>query len=168
MHDPWRPVPALGGHAASPAGSFDRSALDVRTDVLTYTSAPLAEALHLAGDVTVEVWCEADAASYDLCAVLSQVYPDGRVYNITQGYLQVKATQPPVQLSLQSTCVQVPQGNALRLSLSAACFPAYAVNSGTDQPLAEVQSVEAKIITLTVSSGGSYPSCLRIPVVEPD
>lgn len=166
VHDPWRPVPALGGHAASPAGSFDRSILDSRTDVLTYTSAPLAEALHLAGNVTVEVWCEADATSYDLSAVLSEVYPDGRVYNFTQGYLQVKAEQP-LQVSLQATCMQIQPGNALRLSLSAACFPSYAMNSGTDQPLAKARHVEAQIITLRISNDGPCPSCLRLPVVEP-
>ncbi len=28
VHDPWRPIPALGGHASAPSGSFDRAALD--------------------------------------------------------------------------------------------------------------------------------------------
>jgi predicted acyl esterase len=30
--------------------------------------------------------CQADAPSFDLSAVLSVVEPDGRVYNVTQGY----------------------------------------------------------------------------------
>lgn len=166
VHDPWRPVPALGGHAAIPAGSFDRSTLDVRTDVLTYTSAPLAEELQLAGQVTVEVWCRSDAASYDISAVLSEVYPDGRVYSLTQGYLQVKTETLPLQLLLQATCVQIQGGNALRLSLSAACFPAYAMSSGTYQPVAETCHMDAQIITLRVSSGGPCPSRLRLPVLN--
>ena len=94
VHDPWRPVPASGGHAAIPAGSFDRSAIDCRTDVLTYTSALLEEDLHLAGDVAVEVFCTADTPSFDLCAVLSEVRPDGSVYNFTQGYIRLDQKKP--------------------------------------------------------------------------
>jgi putative CocE/NonD family hydrolase len=45
VHDPWRPVPSLGGHSAIPSGPFERSHLDDRSDVLTYTSEPLTTAL---------------------------------------------------------------------------------------------------------------------------
>ncbi len=167
VHDPWRPVPSLGGHAAIPAGSFDRSAIDCRADVLTYTSEPLAEDLHLAGDVVGEIWCKADAPSFDLCAVLSEVKYDGSVCNLTQGYLRVNPGEDSEQLliSLQSTCVMVARGNALRLSLSAACFPAYAVNAGTGLSAGESRLMEARIITLTVSCGGDCPSQILLPVV---
>ena len=33
VHDPWRPVPSLGGHDGQPPGPQDRGALDGRTDV---------------------------------------------------------------------------------------------------------------------------------------
>ncbi|WP_026098352.1 CocE/NonD family hydrolase [Kamptonema formosum] len=167
VHDPWRPVPSLGGHAAIPAGSFDRSAIDCRADVLTYTSETLAEDLHLAGEVAVEIWCEADAPSFDLCAVLSEVKPDGSVWNFTQGYLRVNPGEDsdPLLISLQSTCVRVARGNALRLSLSAACFPAYAVNSGTGLSAGKSRLIDARIITLTVSCGGEFPSQVLLPVV---
>jgi len=82
VHDPWRPVPSLGGHGSIPAGSFERSSLDSRSDILTYTSEPLEEDLSLAGNVAIEIYCQTDAASFDLCAVLSQVYPNGEVYNL--------------------------------------------------------------------------------------
>src|SRR4028119_599309 len=123
VHDPWRPVPALGGHAAMPSGSFERSHLDCRSDVLTYTTQPLAADLHLAGDIAVEVWCAADQPSHDLCAVLSEVHPDGKAYNLTQGYLHVETSQKnaPLRVSLQATCARIAKGNALRLSISAAC-----------------------------------------------
>ncbi len=166
VHDPWRPVPALGGHAAMPSGSFERSAIDCRTDVLTYTSPPLVQDLHLAGDVAVEVFCTADTPSFDLCAVLSEVRSDGSVYNFTQGYLRVNPGQDttPLQIALQATCIRIKQGNALRLSLSAACFPAYPVNPGTGEPAREMSWLDAQIITLTVSCGGDRPSQVLLPV----
>jgi len=167
VHDPWRPVPALGGHAAAPSGSFERSAIDCRTDVLTYTCAPLVEDLHLAGEVAVGIWCSADMPSFDLCAVLSEVRSDGGVYNFTQGYLRVNPGQEttPLRITLQPTCVRIAKGNALRLSLSAACFPAYPLNPGTGALPGNTRLMDAQIVTLTVSCGGDRLSQVLLPVV---
>jgi len=164
VHDPWRPVPALGGHATLPAGCFDRSALDCRSDVLTYTTAPLTADLHLAGELGVEVYCTADAPSFDLCAVLSEVRPNGEVYNFTQGYVRVAAAQSttPLRLALQPTCICLDRHSALRLSLSATCFPAHPVNPGTGSQTSGL--LDAQIITITVHSGGDRPSRLLLPI----
>ncbi|OKH37178.1 S15 family X-Pro dipeptidyl-peptidase [[Phormidium ambiguum] IAM M-71] len=160
IHDPWRPVPALGGHAAFPAGAFERSAIDCRTDVLTYTTAPLTEDLLIVGDVFVEIYCRADKPSFDLSAVLSEVRSNGNVYNFTQGYVRVQPNQStqPVKIELQPTCIKITAGNQLRLSLSAACFPAYPVNSGTGSKNKETRLIEAEIMTISVQSGGNFPS----------
>ncbi|MEL7039217.1 MAG: CocE/NonD family hydrolase [Cyanobacteria bacterium J06592_8] len=168
VHDPWRPVPALGGHATFPAGSFERSALDGRSDILTYTSAPLEEDLHLAGDVFVVVYCEADTPSFDLCAVLCEVRTDGCVYNFTQGYLRVETPENPISIQLQPTCIKIPQGNAIRLSLSGSCFPAYPVNAGTGQAPSQTRLIDAQLITYTLRCGGRFPSKVVLPVVNSD
>lgn len=165
VHDPWRPVPALGGHASIPGGSFERSSLDIRSDILTYTSAPLEEDLSIAGDIVVEIYCQADAPSFDLCAVLSEVYSDGRVYNFTQGYIRVNSKQLPVRIPLQATCMKIAKGNCWRLSLSGACFPAYPVNSGTGKFPHEERAIEARIITLKVNCGENNPSRILLSVV---
>ena len=167
VHDPWRPVPSLGGHAGLPAGSFERSHIDYRNDVVTYTGTPLDSVLHIAGETIVEVWSEADNPTYDLCAVLSQVYPDGKVYNLTQGYLRCRNGFNPKQIKLQPTCAKIIKGNALRLSLSAACFPAYAMNTGSDLPIGAVALQDAKKITVKINSGGEKASLLLLPVVSP-
>lgn len=164
VHDPWRPVPTLGGHAAVPAGSFERSHLDCRSDVLTYTTEPLTADIHLAGEVAVEVWCTADKPSYDLCAVLSQVQADGGVHNLAQGYLHVPSNRAPLRVALQPTCARIAKGNALRLSLSAACFPAYPMNPGTGSPLGSTRLMDAHIVTLTVRCGGDCPSQVLLPI----
>ncbi len=156
VHDPWRPVPSLGGHAAFPAGALERSALDCRTDILTYTTEPLASDLRLAGELTVMLDCAADAPSFDLCAILSEVKPNGAVYNFTQGYRRIVAPADAAathQITLQPTCICLPAGSALRLSVSAACFPAYALNPGTGDCLADGQLLEARVITITVHGG---------------
>lgn len=187
VHDPWRPVPALGGHAAVPGGSFERSAVDCRTDVATYTSPPLTHPLVVAGEIVVEIYCSADAPSFDLCAIVSRVEPGGTVYNLTQGYCRVDSTAPTtsdptpslqadglnapqpmhrVKLTLQPTCFSLDVGQALRLSLSGACFPAYAVNPGTGESAAHSTLLAAQVITLNLCTGGSMASRLLLPLAE--
>jgi uncharacterized protein len=165
VHDPWRPVPALGGHAIYPSGSFERSHLDCRSDILTYTSAPLESNLHLTGAITLEVYCATEKASFDLCAVLSIVNPNGAVFNFTQGYIRVvtvDARTNPISIPLQPTCMCIAPGNSLRLSLSGACFPAYPVNSGNGKLPHESRQIDNSIITIEIRSGGDYPSKLAI------
>ncbi len=165
VHDPWRPVPALGGHATFPAGAYDRSALDARSDVLTYTSAVFPADLTLLGTIVVEVNCTADTPSFDLCAVLSDVHPNGCVYNFTQGYrrLEVGATGP-VKITLQPTYMCILAGHALRLSLSAAAFPAYPVNSGTGAAPSQETAIAAQIITIILPHDRESPSYLDLPI----
>ncbi|GAB4227557.1 MAG: CocE/NonD family hydrolase [Elainellaceae cyanobacterium] len=203
VHDPWRPVPALGGHSAFPAGAFERSAIDCRTDVLTYTSASLIEDLHLAGDLSAQLYCAADALSFDLCVVLSEVQPNGSVYNISQGYIRVENPRQVAQrarsnnefsvsdapddpadpfsaalpsllqasgastriiIPLQPVCIRIARGSALRLSISASCFPAYAVNAGNGDPSGESRLVDAQVITVALFSEGDRLSQVWLPV----
>jgi len=157
VHDPWRPVPAIGGHGGFPAGGSDRASLDCRTDILTYQTDRLSADLHLAGELSVALCCTADTPSFDLCAVLSEVKADG-VYNFSQGYQRINSLQPKIQIALQPTCICIPKGSAIRLSISAACFPAYTVNSGTGTAAGESRLIDAKVITLRLKSSSEQPS----------
>jgi putative CocE/NonD family hydrolase len=165
VHDPWRPVPALGGHAIYPSGSFERSLLDCRADILTYTSASLESDLHLTGAITLEVYCTTNNPSFDICAVLSTVNPNGAVFNFTQGYIRVVAPDSQInslKIPLQPTCMYIQAGDRLRLSLSGACFPAYPVNSGDGKLPHESRQIDHCITTIKIHSGGDYPSRLLI------
>ncbi|MEM9945954.1 MAG: CocE/NonD family hydrolase [Cyanobacteria bacterium P01_D01_bin.36] len=168
VHDPWNPAPSLGGHSSAPAGSFERTAVDSRGDVLTYTSAPMVDELRVAGVVEIVCAIAASKPSYDLCAVLSRV-KDGKVHNLTQGYCKIAVCEPEVvslrKLPLHPTCFSLAPGERLRLSLSAACFPAYPVNTGTGEPLSKSRAIDAQIITLTIHTGDDDGSLIKLPVV---
>ena len=168
VHDPWRPVPSLGGHAALPAGSFNRAAIDSRSDVLTYTSDPLLQDLSIAGHLEMSLNCQCDRPSFDLSITISEVRSDGTVFNLTQGYRRLSCVPNAWQthvVKLQPTCFVCPQGHALRVSISAASFPAYPVNPGV--AIAEQHSslIDAQIITLSLrcSSPDSY---VLLPVLH--
>lgn len=167
VHDPWNPAPALGGHSAIPAGVFERTSVDMRGDVLTYTTVPLTQEIRVAGVIEVICVIASAAPSYDLCAVVSRV-KDGQVHNLTQGYRRVD--QPglvdhptSVTLRLHPTCFRLSPPEALRLSLSAACFPAYPVNPGTGAQPEQAKLIEAQIVSLAIALGGPAGSRLRLP-----
>ncbi|MGE0255444.1 MAG: CocE/NonD family hydrolase [Alphaproteobacteria bacterium] len=165
--DPWRPVPAKGGHGAVPMGRVDRADIDHRPDVLTFTTPPLEEEMVLAGSVAAEIFCTADRASFDVSAVLSEVMPDGRALNLTQGYRRVApgdAVQP-VRVEMRATCASIRPGHALRLSLAASDFPAHPVNGGDGAPPSLARAIDAQILTLTVRHGAAAPSRLLLPVL---
>jgi len=165
--DPWRPVPAKGGHGAAPMGRVDRSDIDHRSDVLTFTTPPLAAELVLAGAVAAELFCTADRPSFDVSAVLSEVLPDGSALNLTQGYLRVAAGDAalPLRVGMRATCATIRPGHALRLSLAASDFPAHPVNGGDGAPPAVARAVDAQIVTLCLRHGAAAPSRLLLPVV---
>jgi putative CocE/NonD family hydrolase len=167
VHDPWRPVPSFGGHDAAPMGRQDRTALDARADIACFTAAPFEEAALLVGRVDLELWVEADAASFDISAVLSEVTPQGRAIVLTQGYRRVAPSEPlPLRISLRAICATIAAGSGLRLSLAGASFPAHPVNSGTGTPIAETRAADCQVITLSLLHGGDCPSRLILPWIN--
>jgi uncharacterized protein len=70
-----------------------------------------------------------------------------------------------LRIQLQPTCIRIPPGSAIRLSVSGACFPAYPVNPGSGILPGEAKAIDAQIITLTLRSGISYPSKVLLPIV---
>ena len=142
VHDPWRPVPTL------PPGS-DRAMIEQRGDVLTFTSTPLHEPVSLAGSVSVELFAEADAPDFDLSCTLSRV-TGGRVWPVATGHRRVSDAERPVVVSLRATCATLAPGDALRLSVAGANFPAFPVNPGTGQDPTRARAIDARVVTIRV------------------
>jgi uncharacterized protein len=169
VHDPWRPVPAVGGAYGTPPGPADRSAIDARPDVLTFTTEPVVQPIMIAGDVTAELWLAADASSFDVSCVLSRVAVQGEALPLAQGYRLVKSgtsLNQPIAIPLRATCATIKRGERLRLSIAGACFPAYPVNPGTGRNPTAASAAEARIITLGVRHGGRSASRLRVGVCQ--
>ena len=140
VHDPWRPAPSVGGAFGNPPGPADRAAIDARGDVVTFTTPPFAQELRLAGESAVELWLHCDRPSFDLCSTLSRITRSGQVLTLTQGYRHVAARTAldrALGVPMRATCAAIAPGEALRLSIAAACFPAYPVNPapGAIQPM---------------------------------
>jgi putative CocE/NonD family hydrolase len=160
VHDPWRPVPGRGGHLGLVPGPVQRADLDRRADVACFSSAPLAQDLWLLGTFRLQLRVSADQPSFDLCAALSEVSPDGRsVRQLSTGVARFgpaeAAAAGPRRLALQPLATLVAAGQRLRLSLAAAAWPLIAVNPGDGSLPAGGSSAEHRVISLTLELDGS-------------
>ncbi len=166
VHDPWRPAPSLGGAFGVPPGPAERSAVDARSDVLTFTSSPLEAPLRMAGAVEAALFLVSDAPSLDIGCVLSRVGPGGQVFAVASGYRHLRRfdSGQAVAVPMRACCITLLPGEALRLSLSAAAFPAFPVNPGTGADPTRSQVADARIIQIGLRHGGAQPSCIRVSV----
>ena len=160
VHDPWRPVPARGGHLGGEASLVDRSDLDARTDVACFTTAPLDGPSRLVGRPTLRLRAQADQPGFDLCAALAVVSADGgRVRQLCTGVIRVLGAEARLPLerrvALQPLAVSLRAGERLRLSLAGAAWPHIAVNAGDGLQPRGGPSAGHRPITLTLPLAGA-------------
>lgn len=140
--DPDDPVPTVGGNLLMTSkyvrGPRDQAVVEQRSDVLTFTSEVLTQALEVTGRVRFVCWVAADTVDTDVVARLCDVHPDGRSYNVVDGILRLRfrdglANPTPltpgevvkVEIDLWSTCQVFMPGHRLRLQVRASDFPRY-------------------------------------------
>jgi uncharacterized protein len=168
VHDPWRPAPAVGCHAGQPPGFQDRRAVDDRSDVAVFTSAPLSASLVLAGRVFAEIYVECDRPSHDLNCTLSIIGKDNRVMTLTSGHLRIleAGACQVCRVSMRATCCSVSAGSQIRLSIQAAAWPAFAINPGNGKRPEDAMPMDAEVTTLIINHGSHKPSRLLLPVIN--
>jgi putative CocE/NonD family hydrolase len=146
LYDPADPTPALGGAAIAPppaSGRVEQGPLEARDDVLTFTAAPLGEALEAVGPVHATVFLRSSTPFTDVFAKLCDVGPDGRSFNVTEGLLRIDGDVAPadsdgvrqVTVDLAPTAYRFEAGHRLRLQLSSGAHPIFARNLGSGEPL---------------------------------
>jgi putative CocE/NonD family hydrolase len=193
IYDPRNPVPTFGGNlccngelldsdAFNPAkikpGISDQSEIELRDDVLVYTSAPLTKDLTVIGPVSVEFWAASSAPDTDFTAKLVDVRPDGTAYNIldrvingrlrrgskSQAQLMTPGRAYQYRLDLGDTAIVFKAGNRIRIDISSSNFPHFARNPNTGRPAAKES--ELKSAQQTLLHDAKHPSFLELPVVE--
>ena len=130
-----------------------RRELEIRSDVLTYTSNyPSAKPLTILGDIElVSACCHRLGRDTDWFARLTEVFPDGRsiafhgaMYRhfrarYREGFDKESLLTPneptEYRISLGPAGHQIAAGNRLRLSIYSASFPACDPNTNTGNPV---------------------------------
>jgi putative CocE/NonD family hydrolase len=184
VYDPNRPVPALGGGLCCltlgfyfRSGVQDQSTLELRDDVLVYTSDPLEEDLAVVGSVTVSFWATSSAPDTDFTAKLVDVHPDGFAQNVLNRVIRSRfrdgSKSPPVltepgrayeyEIDLGYTSNVFREGHQIRLDISSSEFPHLARNHNTGEHPANDKRFEVAI--QTIHHNEDYPSYVDLSVV---
>lgn len=93
VSDPRDPSPTLGGatlHSTLNQGPYDQISLASRDDIITFESAAATTDISISGNVTLDLFVEADQPDCDIAVRLVDVYPDGRNMLITDGIKRMR------------------------------------------------------------------------------
>lgn len=187
-YDPANPVPTLGGNHSvgtyNPGlyefckpGPYDQRPVEQRPDVLVFTSAELTEDTEITGPVTVTLHAASSATDTDFVARLTDVYPDGRSINITEGVIRARFRRSiyaapellepgrPYEFTIDVGCTSnvFKRGHRLRVQITSSNFPLWDPNPNTGGDLAtETRSQPAD---QTIYHDRLRPSHIVLPVI---
>jgi len=180
IYDPAHPVPSLGGHTCctgtdTEAGGYDQSTIELRHDVLVYTSDVLTEGIEVTGALEVVLSVSSSATDTDFTAKLVDVYPDGRAFNVQEGALRMRhreslssstLMQPgniyEARLDLHATSNYFGSGHRIRLEISSSNFPRWQRNLNTGGK--NFDETKWQKAVNTVHHTDEHPSYLILPV----
>jgi uncharacterized protein len=132
-YDPHDPTPSIGGPLQSKTqGQVDNKELELRTDVVLFTSEPLTEVIEVMGPVHADFDATTTAASGDLFARLCDVDENGRSINICDGLARIEGGRTVVRMS--HAAHRFRPGHRLRLLVAGGAHPRYLRNYGTGEP----------------------------------
>ena len=161
VSDPWRPSPSDGGHLGPNPGKFNRNIIDKRLDVGVFQTNYFEEDQYFTGVPTLEIPVKSDQPNFDICLALSLVEEGNENVNqFSTGFLRVKnskiSEESIYQIKMQPTNICLIKGSKLRLSISAAAYPAIGVNPGFEEGNVGAPSANHRIITLSFSLNKTF------------
>ena len=181
-YDPANPVNSFGGNVccignAIQGGSLDQQTMELREDILVYSTPPLTEDVEITGFIESVLFVSSDAKDTDFTLKLIDVYPDGKAYNLDEtiqrlryreGYdkevFMEKDKVYEVKLSALSTSNFFPKGHQIRIEISSSNFPRFDRNLNTGgNNYDEKVGVVAKN---KVHHSTKYPSRIILPMIK--
>lgn len=190
-YDPSDPVPTVGGLTlmnGGPDGGVswmqgprDQRGVEARSDVLTFTSAPLTEDLEVTGPVSVTLHAATSAADTDFTAKLVDVWPDGRALGVVDGVVRaryrdgsglanpVSPGQPyEYTIDLIATSQVFKAGHRVQVDISSSNFPCFDRNPGNGAPAATATEGDFVVADQTVFHDDARSSYITLPVIPRD
>lgn len=181
-YDPENPVNSFGGNVccignAIQGGSLDQQNMELREDILVYSTPPLTEDVEISGFIESVLFVSSDAKDTDFTLKLIDVYPDGKAYNLDETIQRVRYREGyekevfmekdkvyEVKLSALSTSNFFPKGHKIRIEISSSNFPRFDRNLNTGgNNFDEKVGVIAKN---KVHHSTKYPSRIILPMIK--
>jgi len=179
IYDPHNPVLTLGGRILPTgrllAGPFDQSAIEHRKDILCYSTHSLDEGLEITGPLVLHLFASTSAKDTDFMAKLIDVYPDGKAFNIAEGFIRARYRKSLIHaelvdsgeineylIDMTATSYLFRQGHYLRIEITSSNFPRVDRNMNTGNMFG--QDVKGIVATQIVYHQSGYSSYIDLPV----
>lgn len=176
IYDPANPVPTPGPGALYPS-SYDNAEIELRGDVLVYSTPTLTEPLDVTGKMRIKLFLSTDVKDTDLTVKLVDVYPDGRAMTVDntiqrvryrEGYDKQVFMEPgevyEVNVSSIVTSNVFLPGHKMRIEISSSNFPRYDrnLNMGTNNFFES----DMRITNNVIHHSPEHASRLIVEVIE--
>ena len=189
-YDPADPVLTLGGnHSVGPynpglydmarPGPYDQRPNEERDDVLVYRSGVLTDDMEVTGPVVMKLYATSSARDTDFMVKLTDIHPDGRSMNITEGVIRARFREDvmgkptlidPGQvyeftIDMQVTSNLFRKGHRLGVYIMSSNFPLWDRNLNTgNEPGTDTEICVAR---QTIFHSAKWQSHIILPVVSP-
>ena len=181
-YDPMNPVGSYGGNVcctgnAVQGGSFDQSQMELRNDILVYTSEALAEGVEITGFIESTLFVSSTGLDTDVTIKLIDVYPDGKAYNLDEtiqrlryrdGYdkevFMEKNKVYKVDLTPMVTSNYFPAGHKIRIEVSSSNFPRFDRNLNTGGN--NYDESKGIVVENKIHHSKQYPSVIKLPFIK--
>jgi putative CocE/NonD family hydrolase len=181
VYDPRFPVQTMGGANCCsshivPWGPYDQRNVEMRTDVLCYTSAPLERDMEVTGPIRAVLYASTDGPDTDWTVKLVDVSPDGYAMNLCDGILRARfhegfesesLLEPNriyrYEIDVAATGNLFLEGHRIRLEISSSNFPRFDRNPNTGNELG--RDTEMRRARQTVYHDSDHPSHVLLPVI---
>jgi putative CocE/NonD family hydrolase len=183
VYDPLQPVPSIGGANLTPfantIGPRDQQSVELRADVLVYSTEVLERPLEVTGPITAVLYVSSSAPDTDITCKLVDVHPNGRAMLLTDGILRLRyrrsfekptLLQPDeivaIRVDLWGTANVFLAGHRLRLEVTSSCFPKFARNSNTGHEVAAERRNQYQLAINRIHHDADHPSHLLLSMIE--
>ena len=176
------PVGSYGGNVcctgnAVQGGSFDQSQMELRNDILVYTSDALAEGVEITGFIESTLFVSSTGPDTDVTIKLIDVYPDGKAYNLDETIQRLRYREGydkevfmennkvyKVDLTPMVTSNYFAPGHKIRIEVSSSNFPRFERNMNTGgNNYSESKGI---VVENKIHHSKQYPSVIKLPIIK--
>ncbi len=178
-YDPASPVPTGSAAYGLDDGFRDQRSIEMRADVLVYSSDVLSGDLEVTGPITATLYVSSSAPDTDFAVKLVDVHPDGTAMYVQEGFLRARYREGfdrkifmrpgevyKIPLVVESTGNLFKAGHRIRVEVTSSNFPRVDRNLNTGgNNWDETEWVVAENV---IHHSAEYPSHIVLPIVPQD
>ena len=182
-YDPENPVPSWGAQYQSfdLCGPRDRTDIEQRDDVLTFTTDSLTRDIEVTGPISATIWASSDALDTDFTAALIDVEPatedsSEKAIILCEGIVRARfrnGTDSPelmtpgevyeFSIDMWDTSNLFKEGHKIRVEISSSNFPRYNRNLNSGNEIAT--DTQIVVANQTIYHDSEKPSHITLPVI---